>query len=58
MSGGGNNGCFCQILDDFLNFVKTNDAKLFYSGQDIDKRAREGMLLLERQRKEQGGEFP
>ena len=51
LSSGGN-GKLCQILDDYLAFVKTNNEKLFYSGQDTDKRAREALLLLETQRKE------
>jgi len=53
LSTSGGNGKLCQILDDYLTFVKTNNEKLFYSGQDTDKRAREALLLLETQRKEQ-----
>lgn len=53
MGSSGSNGRLCHILDDFLTFVKSNNDILFYSGQDTDKKAREALLLLETQRREQ-----
>lgn len=38
-------------ISSFLQFVKTNDTKLFYSAEDTDRRAREAMLHLESQRR-------
>ena len=53
LSNNGGNGKLCQVLDDYLAFIRNNSEKLYYSGQDTDKKAREALLLLETQRKEQ-----
>ena len=53
LSSNGGNGRLCQVLDDYLTFIRNNSEKLYYSGQDTDKKAREALLLLETQRKEQ-----
>ena len=52
LSNSGGQGRLCQVLDEYLVFVRNNSEKLYYSGQDTDKTAREALLLLETQRKD------
>ena len=48
--GGGHNDAY-NVISSFLQFVKVNENRLFYSGEEVDRKAREAVLCLERQRK-------